>query len=194
MSSEPELLGAAPTPSPDSDDDAEVVAISAVVRRSFTAVLALLVVVLAVTLTAAIIDSIGGSNEAAADEVSPITTTTLPAPVTSVPSPATTTEPPTTTTEPQEPSEVFAQFPTKSQLVLWTYNERQVFIVDLDAATSSELDFTELGVPLVESIVGVGDRLVVQSLGDFYAVDTTGAVIVRLNAQGVVQTFGDNKI
>lgn len=196
MSSKPELFAGEPMLSPDRDDGAEVVANSPVVQRFFTAVLALLIVLLAVTLTSSIVGSIRGADEAVAEEVAlVVTTTTLPAPDTSVlPSPVSTTEPATSTSQPKEASAVFAQFPTSAQLVLWTYNERQVFLVDVDAGTSSELDLTELGVPLVESIIGVGDRLVVRSLGDFYAIDVAGAASLRLEVRGVVQVFGDDEI
>lgn len=175
----------------------EVVAVSPTVRRVLMGGLAIFGGILAMTLLASILDS--GDNEAGADQdpslVATTTTTDLSSATTEIPEVVTTTTTTTTTTTlvPFDPSESFAEFPTRSLLVVWTFNERRVAILDVDTGSSTELDLTEFGVPLVERVIGVGDRLVVQSLGDYRSIDAAGDS-VSLDATGVVQVFGDNEI
>jgi len=180
---------------PDDPGTDEVVAVSPVVRRVLMAGLGLFGGIMAVTLLMSIFDSTDEAVGADQDvSLVPTTTTTEPASATTSPLELQTTTTTTTTTSvPLEPSERFGEFPTNSQLVLWTFNERRVVVLDVDEGSSTELDLTEFGVPLVERVVGVGDRMVVQSLGDYRAIDPTGDS-VALDATGVVQVFGDDEV
>jgi len=174
----------------------EVVAVSPAVRRILMGGLAIFGGILAVTLLVSIFDS--AADEASADQDPVLVATTTTTETSSVDTElsevvTTTTSTTTTTLVPFDPSESFAEFPTRSRLVLWTFNERRVAILDVDSGSSTELDLTEFGVPLVERVIGVGDRLIVQSLGDYRSIDASGAS-VSLDAPGVVQVFGDNEI
>jgi len=177
--------------------ETEVVAVSPVVRRVLMATLGLFGGLLAVTLLVSILDSGEADAEAEPDQAASliVTTTTDPAFVTTSPPQVLTTTTVTTSTAPVpfDPAEAFADLPTKSQLVFWTFNERRVVILDVDEGSATELDLTEFGVPLVERVIGVGERLVVQSLGDYRSIDSAGGSI-SLDATGVIQVFGDDEL
>lgn len=180
---------------PEHHNSDEIVAVSPGVRRVLMGGLALFGGILVLTLLVSVFDSADDEVGSDQDPSLVVTTTTTEAAsaTTAAAAVVTTTTATTTTTVLIDPSESFAEFPTSSRLVLWTFNERRVAILDVDDGSSTDLDLTEFGVPLVERVIGVGDRLVVQSLGDYRSIDANGSS-VSLDATGVVQVFGDDEI
>ena len=179
-----------------SSGDLDVVTISPLVRKSLLAAVAVLGGVLLITLVASLLS--GDAEQPVVDDVSLLVTSTTsedvpPTSDAAAPAPTTTQAPVTTTTVAVVPAAAFAESPTETELVLWTFNEQRVVLVDVDAATAIEVDMRDLGVPLVERIIGAGEVLVVQSLGDYYAVRVRGDRTL-LNVRGVVQAFGDDEV
>ncbi len=178
--------------------DVEIVAVSPLVRRAVLVGLGLIGTVLVATLIGAVLSrGADDDTELTEEPTLVVTTTTTEAPsssTTGLDQISTTTVPaPTTTALPVEPAQAFADNPSNTNLVLWNYNDQRVIVIDVDASESTELDMTNFGVPLVERIISSRDRLVVQSLGDYYAVDPTGQR-TRLDSRGVVQAFGDDEV
>ncbi len=179
------------------DDEVEVVTVSPGVQRALMVVVIIGGGILLVTLIGSIV-SRSAEEEPAAQDVTVFVTTTTVIDPTPVPGQGGTATPSvvaeaTTPTAPVVPAAAFAENPTNTQLVLWTFNERKVIVVDVDNAGATELDLRDVGVPLVERIVSAGSKLVVQSLGDYYAVSVRGERTL-LDIRGVVQAVGDNEL
>lgn len=178
--------------------DVEIVAVSPLVRRGVLVGLGIIGTVLAATLIGAVLSSDSDGDPELTDEptllVTSTTTEALSSSTTALDQVSTSTAPaPTTTAVPVEPAQVFADNPSNTSLVLWNYNVQRVLVIDVDASETIELDMTDFGVPLVERIIASTDRLVVQSLGDYYVVEPAGQR-TRLDTRGVVQAFGDDEV
>ena len=188
--------GEADIDQPSVDEQLDVVTVSPVVQRAIIVALVVVGGILLVTLIGSIL-SRSGDEEPVQDATIVVTTTTgVESSPTSVEAGPTTTVAAaevTTTTVAVAPAAAFAENPTNTQLVLWTFNERRVIVVDVDNADATELDLRDVGVPLVERIVSAGSKLVVQSLGDYYAVSVDGDRTL-LDTRGVVQAVGDDEL
>ncbi|MCP3939608.1 MAG: hypothetical protein GY708_30055 [Actinomycetia bacterium] len=174
----------------------EVVAVDPRVRRGVLVALfvALLVVVVAVA------SGGGGTSTEGPDTTESVPTSfaTTTEPATDViedDGPGAAATPSTTTTiQFSDDKGAFAENPTESILMLWTFNDTRVVVVEVDSGRATSVDLTTLGVDTVKNAVGLGDGFAIETRSGVSLVDPLKGTFRQLTAGGSVLVWGDDEL
>ncbi|MCB0990738.1 MAG: hypothetical protein KDB16_07160 [Acidimicrobiales bacterium] len=177
-------------------------------------------VVAAIILTAALVlwaVAAGSSHESGADAPTPTTTVSTttfpsqpgaepslaaPAPETSIadaavddgPGAANSSAPVNAELAATGSPELLAEHPTNSIVVLWTFEQTEVAVVNLDDGAAATLDLTTFGIDSVKTLVGMATGFGVETRTGVSWFDPVSGSFAELTRGGSVLAWGDDEV
>ncbi len=88
----------------------------------------------------------------------------------------------------------FADNPTETALVLWTFNDTRIVVVEVDSGKATSIDLTRFGVDTVKNIVGLGGGFAIETRTGVSWVDPLEGDFRQLTAGGSVLVWGDDEL